>query len=415
MYGILLKKRLVLIFVLILISFNINIIAETLDSTNYRIKDVTLGGTGESNSTNYSLIGSFNPIEDSRLTSSNYALKTGFPNGIIANVPTITCFETDSTSINTTCVELPSSNGAQGECGYPGCYDRAKVELNTQNNPIDTLYVVKILDVTNSITYFLKTDHTLGTSFNISNFMDKCDLQGKDSANTNCDDSGDTRWNVELQKYNIFGLRPNTQYSASISALNGDFTGTDFGPNLTSITTNITIAFDLDIGPISSPTIETSSPYSINLGTLAPSNISTANDLIWIDLNTNTATGISMFVKDQYNGLNSSGGTLNSQTEDLDIDIGGDGGYGLKTYNYTPSESALGPLLKASLYDTINANQVGAVSTSINKIFYTEDIGGNRGPIKDGRASIYVKAKTTNSNSAGTYTDILTFILITNL
>jgi hypothetical protein len=165
MYSILFKKRIVLFFVLILISFNINIIAETLDSTNYRIKDVTLGGTGEVNSTNYSLIGSFNPIEDSRLTSSNYALKAGFPNGIIANVPTVTCFETDTTSINTTCLEFPTSNGAQGECGYPGCYDRAKIELNTQNNPIDTLYVVKILDVTNSITYFLKTDHYIGYFF----------------------------------------------------------------------------------------------------------------------------------------------------------------------------------------------------------------------------------------------------------
>jgi hypothetical protein len=245
--------------------------------------------------------------------------------------------------------------------------------------------------------------------------MDKCDLQGKDSANTECDDSGDTRWNASLQKFNIYGLRPNTEYSASISALNGDFTGTDFGPNLTATTTNITISFDLDIGPISTPNVESSLPYSINLGTLIPSNVSTANDLIWIDLNTNTSTGISMFVKDQYDGLNSTAGTLNSQTEDLDVDSGGDGGYGLKTYNYTPSESALGPLLRTSLYDTINTNQVGAVSTSTNKIFYTENINTNSGPIKDGRASIYVKAKTTNSNSAGTYTDILTFILITNL
>jgi len=411
------KKTFIHWFILTTFILGNTSFGETLDSTNYKIKDATIGGNGITQSTTFALLSGLDPTSDSRLTSSSYRLNSGFPNGIIANVPKVTCFETTTTSGNTTCLNFPNTNGAQGECGYAGCYDKAKLEIDIQNNPLDTLFLVKVLNVSTSVTYYLQSNHTLSTTYDLSSFMDKCDIEGKDSANSSCNDSLDLRWNLGLQKFNIFGLTPNTQYSISIAAMNGDFSGTSFGPNVTATTAQSTLSLDLDIGPQSSPTIDTINPYTISLNNISASTATTAQNLIWIDMATNATNGINLYIKDQYNGLYSAARnvTIPSESENLATDPNGNGGFGVKIYNYSPSQSALGPLLKNAQYNTAGTDQIGAFTTSPTLLYYTENSTNNVGPIVNARGAIYLKARNAITTPTGNYIDNINFTLIANL
>ncbi|MCA9383189.1 hypothetical protein KC909_02380 [Candidatus Dojkabacteria bacterium] len=384
-----------------------------LDSTNYRILDPNVdAGGGQESSTSFSLIGSVNELSDSRLTSGSYELKAGFPNGILANVPVINCFETDTTSGTTNCNYFPNANGAQGECGNPGCYNRAKLEIDDQNNPIDTIYLVQITDTTNSVTYYLQSDHTLGTSYDINDFLTQCFLEGIDVDDTACDDSGDANWDEDLQRYNILGLLSETDYEVSVAALSGDFTGTRFSQVATTTTQVPSITFDLDIASADS---ESSAPYSVDIGEITTVSVATATDLIWIDLGTNSNNGSSVFVRDIAGQLlsPSTSETIPSESEDLASDPNANGGYGLKIQSV--SENSLGPLQEGPVYSTTGSDEVGALSSINTLLVFTDTTGTNLGPISGGRASLAVKARSIVTDAAASdYSDEITFIAIGN-
>ncbi|MFQ5493281.1 MAG: hypothetical protein ACE5DX_03935 [Candidatus Dojkabacteria bacterium] len=388
--------------------------AQNLDSTNYRIEDPTVdSGGGTATSTNYSgLFSAANVTADARLTSGNYELKSGFPNGILANVPKITCFETSTTSGTTGCSYFPNSNGAQGECGAPGCYDRAKIEIDDQGNPIDTLYLVMVEDTTNTVTYYLQSDHTIGTSYDINDFLTQCQIEGRDNDDTSCDDSGDGSWDESLQRYNVLGLLTDTTYQVSASALSGDFTGTRFSTTDSATTVSTTISFDLDIA---STDIDSSAPYAVDLGELFSVSVTTATDMIWVDLATNAFNGANVFVRDTNGELTSSltGETVPSESEDLATDPNSNGGYGLKIS--TSTESALGPLQEGSTHSTVGAHEVGAITSTNVAILFTDTTGSNVGPLLAGRASILIKARAANTDvAAGDLSDDVTFIAVSN-
>jgi len=379
-----------------------------LDSNTYTILDATVNSGGEiTDSDYYGLIsntGSY--ISDYRFTSDSYTLQHGFPNGIIANVPKINCLETNTTSGTTSCSNVPTSNGMQGICGTPGCYNKAKLEIDTQNNPTDALYLIKIIDTDTNKTYYMNNSHTLSTTVDINSFLDKCDLEGKDSTITTCDDSGDARWDEDLQKFNILGLKPNTNYSISVSALSGDFTGTQFSTESTITTTDLSIVFDLDAHQSDQ---DTAAPHNISLGAVPFNTVGTATKKIWIDVSTNALDGAKVYVKDAHNGLYSAttNETIPSESEDLDADPNSNGGFGIKMSTLT--ETSLGPLYVNTTYDTAQTDEVGALSTINTLLLYTESTNGHHGPINGGRASFLVKFKSVASIKSADMQDILTF------
>ena len=384
-----------------------------LESDNYKILDSTIdSGGGTSESDNYGLLSSVgNPTADARLESGSYALGSGFPNGIQANVPLIRCADTTTTNTNTDCNSFPNNDGAQGECGTPGCYDKAKVEIDPQNNPIDTLYLISVTNNTSGIEYFIQADHTLGTNYTISDYMTICEFEGVDPNDPDCDDSSDTNWDEDLQSANIYLLEGSTTYTIRVKALSGDFTETEYSPVDSFTTVEPTMILDIDIGNDSSAS--SVAPHIIDLGSLEPGNVKTADDLIWLDLGTNANNGINTYVEDLYEGLQKIGGTelIPSQSEDLELD-GGDGGFGLKINSTT--QSALGPLQRGATYNTSGMHEVGGLSTTPVLIFQTTEGGSNRGPIAGGRAGILVKALATPSIVAGLYEDTITFTVIGN-
>jgi hypothetical protein len=297
-----------------------------------------------------------------------------------------------------------------GQCGEPGCYDRAKLEIDDQNNPIDTLYLVTLsTDSFVSEIFFLQSDHTIASTFDINSYLTQCQLEGIDSDDPQCDDSGDVDWNATLQEYNVLGLTPNTTYEVAVRALHGDFTETDYSPTLSATTSIPSIGFDIDI---SSTDTETSAPYSITFGNLSLSTPVSANNSIWIDLSTNNPNGVDVKVESTSSGLYSIANNtyIKSESEDLDQDDG-DGGYGARVSSI--SQSDLGPLNRNFLFFNGGNNSVGALKATPTILVYTENSGANKGQLVSGRSRVELIAKSYAGLPSGTYTDSLFFTAIT--
>ncbi|MCA9386589.1 hypothetical protein KC669_01000 [Candidatus Dojkabacteria bacterium] len=406
------------------------VLAQDLDSSNYTLKSPNLTGasgvvnSGTSNFTTLLVVG--DATADARLESASYSAGTGFPNGIYANVPKIKCLESNTDdsvggATDTNCEAYPltaavagadtiAGDGMQGICGSPGCYDRAKIEIDPQGNPIDTLYLVSITDNDSAIEYFLQSDNTLSTGYDINDYQTICEIEGYDPrSGSGCESSIDPNWDDTLQQYNILNLLSGVTYTVKVKALNGDFTESAFGPSQNVTLEYASLVFDIDIAGSGGLATDTNAPHNVELGDISNTTV-TATDRIWSDLGTNVFSGLTLEV--QNTDLTNGADTIPSTSEDLTVDIGADGGYGLKIDTYT--QDALGPLLPASQYDTVGANEVGGLSSTPATIFSTNTSGSNKGPISGGRVSIMVKAKAVTSTPPGAYTDLITFLLTAN-
>lgn len=135
-------------------------IAEELDSTNFKIVDVTTQGGGTAESPNFSTLLSMNEaITDPSLYSANYKLYGDPANAFRPTVPTVSCFETntDSYSNCTTGPQELTDVGMVALCGSGGCYDRARFEIGT--DPVPYMYSG---NETNLVAYW-SLDESTGT------------------------------------------------------------------------------------------------------------------------------------------------------------------------------------------------------------------------------------------------------------
>jgi len=370
-----------------------NIHAEDVDSSSYKIKDFTLGSGGgeDQTATNYRVLLSVgDAVNDERLASTSYKLGMGTAVNWMATAPSIKCFET-TTEGSTSCDDADvTPDGMVMLCGDGGCFDRARFELNAEGNPSDTLYSIRITtdvawsswDYIDGSTFMIETS----SSHDINDYLTESSWEGTGSS------------------INVLGLDYNTTYYLRATALHGDFTESDPGPDANATTGNPEVTFDIDIDGTGGGSSETSAPYSIALGLLTVGSVKTATDLIWMDLGSNAPNGSYIIVEDDYTGLYSSIGsyTISSATEDLDVDSEG---YGLQ--EYSSSESYLGPLSVESDFGS-SGNSVGGISTSPKKIYNTSS-----NPIYSGRAGVYVKSKASISAPPETdYQDEITFVAV---
>ena len=115
--------------------------AEDLTSPNFEVKDFSFKfteGVGGSGTNFKTLLGNDEFLRDQRFDSANYSYKIGVENTWSAHVPKVQCFET-TTEGTSSCSDPALVDGITNLCGDGGCFDRARFEIDSQNNPPDTL------------------------------------------------------------------------------------------------------------------------------------------------------------------------------------------------------------------------------------------------------------------------------------
>lgn len=370
----------------------LNVLAEETQSSNYKIVGATFnsgGGESDAGSGDYRLFGSIGEVSDDRLSSGTYDAKPGSPNVLVANVPILDCFET-VTDGSTLCTDVDvNPDGMSMLCGQGGCYDRARFEINIQNNPSDALYSIQIKEAGDPNWRFVD-----GSTFLVENLATH-DIN---------DYLTESAWEDSVSSFNILGLKPGTQYELRATALRGDFTESPPGPIVTATTAVPRILFDIDIDNNTGVTTESSSPYSVDLGVLVPGNVKLAEDLIWFDIGSNAFGGVDIRIQDNNTGLNSSANAYTIPSANGDLNLVTEG-FGLQNYSIT--QTMLGPL--TSEVDFSNGgDNVGGVLTTIQNIYNTSGA-----PIYEGRGAINIKAKSDTSTPAGDdYFDELTFTVV---
>lgn len=375
------------------------IFAEELDSTNYKIVGATTNsGGGMEDSTNYSVIGSTGEISaDPRNYSTNYRLDQDPSANFVAAQPTVQCFET-TTDGTTDCTSGPAellTGGMVAICGPGGCYNKARFEINPNQNPTDTLYSIEI-----------STDNFVSNL----EYIDGSTFRPESSSNHDINDfRTETVW--ETEDFNIQGLISGTQYYIRITALHGDFTQSDYSFAAETTTAGGTISFDIDIATSSGTTTESASPYSISFSgsyeLVSGAAAMTAPNLIWLDIESSADGGVAVLQAGDNGGLTSptTSQTITSATANLD-DV--DAGFGLQSFyiDYDDSSSFYGDLTTTTNYSG-SINNVGIINTSNSKIYDGD------GPIVSGRVALEIIAKAgTDKTSASDYTENIHFVLI---
>jgi len=363
--------------------------ADDVTSTDYQIIDFSLGSSGgddQSGSTNRLLFSMGDNLNDERFSSTDYKLGVGVAFNWMATAPSINCFET-TTEGSTSCDDADvNPDGLVMLCGDGGCYDRARFELNSENNPTDTLYSFQI---------------TTDISWSIYDYIDGATFLIETASTHDINDYlTESAWEDTPSSINVYGLSYNTTYYVRGTALHGDFTESGPGPASNATTAYPQISFDIDIADTGGGSTETAAPYSIDLGTLAYGSVTTGVNLIWMDIGTNLPEGVNIFVRDQYSGLYSATTLYTLSSTDANLD--NVAGYGL--VEYSASEDYLGPLVVESSFGN-GGNIVGGISNNIysKPIYNTSNL-----PLYAGRCSLYVKARPSEDTPmSDDYTDTI--------
>jgi hypothetical protein len=371
-------------------------LAEELDSTNFKIVDITTQGGGTAQSPNYSTLLSVTDIvADPRLYSTNYKVTSDPASAFRPAVPTVSCFETSTdgySNCTTGPVEL-STGGMVALCGGSGCYDKARFEINDQGNPSDTLYAIQI------------------SEDNFSSDIRYIDSSTYEPEGYENHDINDLRTKVqwETDTFNLLGLQEGTQYYLRIIALHGDFTQTEDGPSETATTAGTTSFFDIDIADTSGTSAESDPPFNITFtgdnSLLAGAGTVTSDNLIWMDAETNGSGGFAIVQRGQNGGLYSTthSSQINSVTGDLDAL---DEGFGLQSYyvNYDPASA--GDITVMTNYNGTSAN-VGIVDTDWIKVYDAN------GPIVSGRMALSLFARAAADKLGATdYEENITIVFV---
>lgn len=393
------KTTHIILSCIMLLSFPLQVIANDLDSTNYKLVGVsTTSGGGIGESARYNILSSIGDISISpRNYSTNYRINQDPSAMFTAAQPSIQCFETD-TNGSTNCTSGPQElldDGMVALCGSGGCYDRARFEIEPYVNPSDTLYMVQIS--TDDFGSDMKCVD--GSTFSPKTIT-SCDIN---------DFRTEEYWEDEI--FNIRNLQSNTEYYIRVTALHGDFTQSDYSQIAEATTTLGAIEFDIDIATESGISTESTPPYSISFSgsekLVQGAPAVTATSLIWLDIMSSSSGGLAVIQFGKYGGLYSptTTETIESATENLDTT--GAEGFGLQSYYLDYDNSPyLGELSTTSDYSG-SGNYVGIVGTTGSKIYDGD------GPINLGRAGIYLKARaSTERASASDYGEEIYFILV---
>lgn len=324
-------------------------------STNFTLKSYEFSSGGDTtSSTNFGLNSTTGVQAETGLSSASYKVLSGLQPTQHANVPVAATFTN------------PSSE-----------YNRLRLIINTSGNPTDTKYQVAISDDNFVTTKYVQTDNTVGLTNTIAQYQTYASWGGASGV-----------W--------VVGLSANTTYKVMVRALQGNYSGTAFGPQATAATVLPSLTFSVATSLSATP------PYNIAFSSLTAGSVVSATTTADIGISTNSLNGGSVYVKSS-GALSSASASnsLTSATANLSVVSTG---YGAQVSSV--SQSSGGPLTASSPYNGVT-NNVGALSTTLQQILTTSS------SVSTGTASITLKAKIDAVTPAATdYTDTLTFIAV---
>ncbi len=314
-------------------------------SAHYIFKDYNFGGSnGQSKSTTYQYLQTAGEGSVGNTKSTNFSLGEGLSftlNAYVPSAPTVT---------------NPSN-----------FYNKLNIVLNIGTNSTDTQFAIAVSpDNFVSTTKYAQSDDTLGSS-PVWQTLSSWGSSG----------------------FTLIGLTAGTTYTAKVSAMQGKFTQSRYGPTAQAATVNATLSFNL-------------SANTIALGTLTPGTVTTGVTTITNTVSSNANNGVVIFISDTNSGLSSSssGDSMGAVTGDL---ASLQSGFGIQ--GTSVSQSSGGPMEVLSPYN-VSGTQVGTVSTTNVNIF-----DSTNAPVTSGQASFVVKAKpSVNTKIASDYADTITIV-----
>lgn len=308
-------------------------------------------------STNYAMDAITGELNDDQLTSANYALGPGLVFVQQANVPPAPTL----------------SNPAN-------YYDKLLLVLDNGDNPTDATFAIALSPDDWTTTLYVQNDNTVGATLGIEDYQTYASWGGG---------SGEL----------VIGLLSNTTYKVKVKAMQGKFTETGYGPEVSAATVSPTLSFDIDV---SSSDTDTNPPFLVAFGNLVAGSVVDSPEKIWVDFSTNGASGGKVYASSGNAGLSSvrAGSSIASVTADLSVATSG---YGAQ--EFLVSEGSGGPLVSVSPYD-VSGDNVGLLDTSLREIF------ASSAPITSGRGSFLLKAKSSSiTPAASDYADLLTVVV----
>ena len=329
-------------------------------SQNYRLDDYSFGAAGADNiqSQNYRLEGAAGEVGGGEGVSQNFQLGEGFNYTLQSEVVPPPGFVNDN-----------------------NYYNKLKLTLNLGNNPSDARFAVSISGDNWATTQYIQSDNKLGPTLGSEDWRDA------------------SSWNVSGGGIFVTGLTRSTSYSVKVKSSQGDFTESAWSQTASASTNAPTLTFDLDVSSVDT---ETSAPYTVSLTDLSPGSVYTAQDKIWIDLDSNAENGVYAYISSENEGLKSSKANYSIPSQSTNLDSV-DEGYGLQTS--TLAQASGGPLVALSPYNGLN-QVVGKVETKFNTI-----LSSSNTRVDSARASAVIKVKVSPyTRGVNDYFDVLTLV-----
>jgi hypothetical protein len=314
------------------------------------------GGTSGTSSGNYSINGIAGDAANGQSSSTNYKVGGGANYQQQADVPLATL-----------------TNAAMW-------YNKLRLNIFPNGNSTNTKYAVAISTDNFVTTKYIRSDLTIGTTLDITNFQSYGSWGGGGGVI-------------------IRGLSRSSVYTVKAAAYRGNYTQSAFGPTSSGTTTNAPqLSFHVDVSAIDQ---STSPPYVVSFGNLLAGSVNDAPVKVWVSLDTNAESGGLVYLNDLNSGLASSATSYNIASSSSDLSSLPEG-YGVQGTSATQSSG--GPLALAAPFNGAGQN-VGALTTVLQEIFNAS------APVTAGRGSFLLKAKTsTVTPASGDYSDILTAV-----
>ena len=312
-------------------------------SSHYSLQSYSIGsgGTNSASSAHYAAQGNVGENVGGTSSSAHFSNKSGSVQAEQANVPPAPALSTGSNSY----------------------YNQLGLIINNGANPSDATFAVAISSNNFATTYYVQVDGSLGATPYFQTY---------------------TGWGGATGSY-IVGLTPSTSYEVKVSAFDGKFTQSAYGPYALASTVAQSLTFSL-------------TPTSQNIGSLLAGSVVTSPAAVNFSIATNAAYGAGIYVSGQYGGLHSSYGsnTIPSYSGNLTTPSHG---FGIQDV------SASSPIVSVSPYNG-SGTTVGSESSSVYAVLFSSSQ-----PITSGTASSQFEAKSSISDPASSdYTEILTFV-----